>query len=236
MVWMLSAAWLRAASPASRRQPPGQPGAAQSFGDKGAAILALQQQQQQQQAQQAEVEARRLAAERQQAAAREQAQLSMPTPSTTTDQSGETVIPNLSSYIHINAGLQLFAQNPQLKRVVPVAIDRAIREIIQPVVERSVTIACVTTRELMLKDFAMEPDEVRMNCRAAHGADPSGLACTRHVQGAATRRVLEQHAHLTPAGGRRGAAYGAGRSGVRVGEPRLMLHVNREGGEGEGRP
>ena len=42
------------------------------------------------------------------------------------------------------------------------AIDRAIREIIQPVVERSVTIACVTTRELMLKDFAMEPDEQRM--------------------------------------------------------------------------
>ena len=155
--------------------PPGQPGQ-QGFGDKSAAMMALQQQQQQlqqqQQQQQAEAEARRLAAERQQQAARD-AQTSAsqispqppPPPSVLlgSDASGEqTVIPNLSSYLHINAGLQLFVQNPQLKRVVPVAIDRAIREIIQPVVERSVTIACVTSRELMLKDFAMEPDETRM--------------------------------------------------------------------------
>lgn len=38
-------------------------------------------------------------------------------------------------------------------------MDRAIRETITPVVERSVTIACMTTRELVLKDFAMEADE-----------------------------------------------------------------------------
>ena len=68
----------------------------------------------------------------------------------------------MGRYLHVNGGLQLFVQQPQLKRVVPLAIDRAIREIIQPVVERSVTISCVTTRELMLKDFAMEPDEERM--------------------------------------------------------------------------
>jgi CCR4-NOT transcription complex subunit 1 len=46
-------------------------------------------------------------------------------------------------------------------------VDRAIREIIQPVVERSVTIACITSRELILKDFAMEPDENKMR-KAAH--------------------------------------------------------------------
>ena len=152
----------------------GQPPLGQGFGDK--AMIALQQQQaqqqqaQQQQAQQqAEVEARRLATERQQQAAREQAQAAvnqlsggLAPPHSSGDTTSETVIPNLSSYVHINSGLQLFAQSPQLKRVVSVAIDRAIREIIQPVVERSVTIACVTTRELMLKDFAMEPDEVRM--------------------------------------------------------------------------
>lgn len=49
-----------------------------------------------------------------------------------------------------------------LKRVVPVAVDRAIREIIQPVVERSVTIACITSKELVQKDFAMEADENKM--------------------------------------------------------------------------
>lgn len=46
--------------------------------------------------------------------------------------------------------------------MVPVAVDRAIREIIQPVVERSVTIACITSKELVQKDFAMEADENKM--------------------------------------------------------------------------
>ena len=49
-----------------------------------------------------------------------------------------------------------------LKRWVPIAVDRAIREIIQPVVERSVTIACITTKEIVTKDFAMESDETKM--------------------------------------------------------------------------
>mmetsp|Transcript_9541 Transcript_9541/g.13845 ORF Transcript_9541/g.13845 Transcript_9541/m.13845 type:complete len:1234 (+) Transcript_9541:3-3704(+) len=49
-----------------------------------------------------------------------------------------------------------------LKRSVPIAVDRAIREIIQPVVERSVTIACITTKEIVTKDFAMEGDETKM--------------------------------------------------------------------------
>lgn len=41
-------------------------------------------------------------------------------------------------------------------------VDREIREIIQPVVERSVTIACITTKEIVSKDFAMESDEAKM--------------------------------------------------------------------------
>lgn len=81
------------------------------------------------------------------------------------DQQG-TVIPNLASYVTINPNLEVFATQPHLKevlkRVVPVAVDRAIREIIQPVVERSVTIACITSKELVQKDFAMESDENKM--------------------------------------------------------------------------
>ncbi|KAG0625420.1 hypothetical protein M758_2G053600 [Ceratodon purpureus] len=42
-------------------------------------------------------------------------------------------------------------------------MERAIREIISPVVDRSVTIACLTTRELVVKDYAMEADESRTN-------------------------------------------------------------------------
>lgn len=78
----------------------------------------------------------------------------------------QTVIPNLASYVTINPTLEVFATQPHLKQVlksvVPIAVDRAIREIIQPVVERSVTIACITSKELVQKDFAMESDENKM--------------------------------------------------------------------------
>jgi CCR4-NOT transcription complex subunit 1 len=75
-------------------------------------------------------------------------------------------ITNLGQYITINPNLPFFA-NQGLRRLVHMAIDRAIREIINPVVERSVTIAGISTRELIIKDFAMEPNEEKMR-NAAH--------------------------------------------------------------------
>ena len=77
------------------------------------------------------------------------------------------LVPNLPTYVQINPTIPLFSMFSHLKRTVPTAIDRAIREIISPVVERSVTIACVTTRELIMKDFAFESDETKMRA-AAH--------------------------------------------------------------------
>ena len=68
---------------------------------------------------------------------------------------------------NINANIALFVKFPNLKNDVAIAIGRAINEIINPVVERSVTIACITTRELIVKDFAMEPDANKMRT-AAH--------------------------------------------------------------------
>ncbi|KAG1692874.1 hypothetical protein DVH05_024162 [Phytophthora capsici] len=76
-----------------------------------------------------------------------------------------TVIPNLASYVAVNPELPL--RNVNLRRLVPLAVDRAIREVISPVVERSVTIACITTREVVLKDFATECDDTKMR-KAAH--------------------------------------------------------------------
>ncbi|GAA5875884.1 hypothetical protein JCM8547_001694 [Rhodosporidiobolus lusitaniae] len=73
----------------------------------------------------------------------------------------------LPNHVIFNAQLPLFATNPSLKRLICVAIDRAVREIIAPVVERSVTIAGISTRELTMKDFAMEGDEGKM-AGAAH--------------------------------------------------------------------
>ena len=79
----------------------------------------------------------------------------------------QMIVPNLPTYVTINPSIPLFSMFGHLKRTVPTAIDRAIREIISPVVERSVTIAVVTTRELIVKDFAMESDEGKMRA-AAH--------------------------------------------------------------------
>jgi CCR4-NOT transcription complex subunit 1 len=65
-------------------------------------------------------------------------------------------------YITISPKLVVFNQLPELKRVCYVAINRAVEEIIEPVVDRVVTIASTTTQKLTLKDFAMEPDESKL--------------------------------------------------------------------------
>ena len=54
-----------------------------------------------------------------------------------------------------------------LARFLPIALTHGIREIVSPVVERSATIACVTSRELVRKDFACDPDTSRLR-KAAH--------------------------------------------------------------------
>jgi len=54
-----------------------------------------------------------------------------------------------------------------LRNILAVAVDRAVRELIQPVVDRSVTIAVISARELVTKDFAAEPDADKM-AHAAH--------------------------------------------------------------------
>jgi len=81
--------------------------------------------------------------------------------------SEQPLIPNLAAYFNINITLPLFKEHQHLQRWVPIAIERAIREIINPVVERSVTIACITTRELILKDLASESEEGNIR-KAAH--------------------------------------------------------------------
>mmetsp|Transcript_518 Transcript_518/g.1826 ORF Transcript_518/g.1826 Transcript_518/m.1826 type:complete len:2264 (-) Transcript_518:4073-10864(-) len=82
-------------------------------------------------------------------------------------QNGASPEAAVQKYVVISQQLGMLSQQLHLKRLVPVALDRAVREIISPVVERSVTIACMTSRELISKDFAMESDENRMR-KAAH--------------------------------------------------------------------
>ncbi|KZT03564.1 Not1-domain-containing protein [Laetiporus sulphureus 93-53] len=79
----------------------------------------------------------------------------------------ENILSSMLSLVVISPQLAQLATNPTFKRAVQMAIDRAVREIILPVVERSVTIAGISTRELVAKDFATEPNEDKLR-KAGH--------------------------------------------------------------------
>lgn len=56
---------------------------------------------------------------------------------------------------------------PTLQRIVVHSVTRAVKDIVIPVVERSVTIAGISSRDLVQKDFGMEGDPNKMR-QAAH--------------------------------------------------------------------
>uniref|UniRef100_A0A7S3VNL4 CCR4-NOT transcription complex subunit 1 n=1 Tax=Dunaliella tertiolecta TaxID=3047 RepID=A0A7S3VNL4_DUNTE len=77
------------------------------------------------------------------------------------------LLSQLPTYVVISPSLAALSERMGLKRAVPLAVERGVQEILAPVVERSVTIACFTAVELVVKDFAVDPDENRMRS-AAH--------------------------------------------------------------------
>lgn len=90
-----------------------------------------------------------------------------PAPAAAAASAEPGLLTKLHMYVQISPQLAPLAERLQLKRLVPVAVDRAMCDIITPVVERSVTIACMTTYELVTKDYATDPDEGRLR-QAAH--------------------------------------------------------------------
>jgi CCR4-NOT transcription complex subunit 1 len=79
----------------------------------------------------------------------------------------EQILSELVHHVSISPHLGPLASNASFKRAVQLAVDRSVREIILPVVERSVTIAGISTKELVTKDFATEPNEETLR-QAAH--------------------------------------------------------------------
>lgn len=67
-----------------------------------------------------------------------------------------------------NQHLLLFQTYPHLKQFVKPAIERSIQEWIHPVVDRSIKYALTTCEQIIRKDFALDPDEVRMRTCAHH--------------------------------------------------------------------
>ncbi|KAJ2931428.1 hypothetical protein H1R20_g5724, partial [Candolleomyces eurysporus] len=74
----------------------------------------------------------------------------------------EPLLLTLANNVHISPQFTPLNANPHFKRAVQLAVDRAVREIIIPVVERSVTIAGISTGELVVKDFATEINENKL--------------------------------------------------------------------------
>ncbi|KAL4353352.1 hypothetical protein GQ457_06G032980 [Hibiscus cannabinus] len=91
-----------------------------------------------------------------------------------------TSIPNIGTHIIINQKLSSLGLQLHFQRIVPLAMDRAIKEIVAGIVQRSVSIATQTTKELVLKDYAMESDETRIY-NAAHLMVASLAGSLAHV-------------------------------------------------------
>eukprot|EP00003_Mantamonas_plastica_P029028 TRINITY_DN6810_c0_g2_i1.p1 TRINITY_DN6810_c0_g2~~TRINITY_DN6810_c0_g2_i1.p1 ORF type:complete len:1654 (+),score=631.62 TRINITY_DN6810_c0_g2_i1:388-4962(+) len=99
------------------------------------------------------------------------------------------------SFFTISPNIALFQQQPDLARLVYAAFDRAIREVISMLMDRSVSLAVQTTVQMVLKDFGTEPDERKL--RTAAHMMVTTLA-TSHIS-ASTRdslnKSIQSHLH-----------------------------------------
>lgn len=93
---------------------------------------------------------------------------------------GQLPASNIEQQVIINPKLQALGLHLHFQSVLPMSMDRAIKEIVSSIVQRSVSIATQTTKELVLKDYAMESDESRIHS-AAHLMVASLAGSLAHV-------------------------------------------------------
>ncbi|KAK7414488.1 CCR4-NOT core subunit cdc39 [Neonectria punicea] len=77
-------------------------------------------------------------------------------------------IPDLGPLITIPPTNEMVVSTTRLHEIVRNALSRALQDIIQPVVDRSVTIAAISTQQMIHKDFATENDENRVRTSAVN--------------------------------------------------------------------
>ncbi|KAH7319732.1 CCR4-Not complex component, Not1-domain-containing protein [Stachybotrys elegans] len=75
-------------------------------------------------------------------------------------------IPDLGPLISIPPPNEMVVSSTRLHEIVRTALSRALQDIIQPVVDRSVTIAAISTQQMIHKDFITESDENRVRTSA----------------------------------------------------------------------
>jgi CCR4-NOT transcription complex subunit 1 len=75
-------------------------------------------------------------------------------------------IPDVGPNLTIPSVSEMVVSSSRLHEIVRNALTRALQDIIQPVVDRSVAIAAIATQQMIRKDFATEMDENRMRTSA----------------------------------------------------------------------
>ncbi|GJN71949.1 hypothetical protein PLIIFM63780_005713 [Purpureocillium lilacinum] len=77
-------------------------------------------------------------------------------------------IPDVGPMISIPPTNEMVVSTTRLHEIVRSALTRALQDIIQPVVDRSITIAAISTVQMVRKDFVSEPDENKMRNAAVN--------------------------------------------------------------------
>ncbi|KAI7748630.1 hypothetical protein M8C21_012430, partial [Ambrosia artemisiifolia] len=94
---------------------------------------------------------------------------------------GQLPSSSMDQQVIINPKLQALGLHMHFQRVLGISMELAIKEIVSSIVQRSVSIATQTTKELVLKvDYAMESDESRIHS-AAHLMVASLAGSLAHV-------------------------------------------------------
>ncbi|XP_062856839.1 CCR4-NOT transcription complex subunit 1 isoform X3 [Trichomycterus rosablanca] len=91
-----------------------------------------------------------------------------PTPQFSYHDINVYALAGLAPHININSNIPLLQAHPQLKQCVRTAIERAVQELVHPVVDRSIKIAMTTCEQIVRKDFALDSEESHMRVAAHH--------------------------------------------------------------------
>ncbi|XP_042267829.1 CCR4-NOT transcription complex subunit 1 isoform X5 [Thunnus albacares] len=91
-----------------------------------------------------------------------------PTPQFSYHDINVYALAGLAPHININVNIPLLQAHPQLKQCVRQSVERAVQELVHPVVDRSIKIAMTTCEQIIRKDFALDSEESRMRVAAHH--------------------------------------------------------------------
>ncbi|XP_068595811.1 CCR4-NOT transcription complex subunit 1 [Brachionichthys hirsutus] len=91
-----------------------------------------------------------------------------PTPQFSYHDINVYALAGLAPHININVNVALLQAHPQLKQCVRQSVERAVQELVHPVVDRSIKIAMTTCEQIIRKDFALDSEESRMRVAAHH--------------------------------------------------------------------